>query len=115
MPRVDGGAVSGGVLRVAGVYRSLLEKEREQHARFGKIHAVDSGQGEPAVVFRRPRHLLDALEAGEPVTVPFWRLGGHGSVKVPVPRELRCWPNRFVVSRDDTVRLAPDRCSFLNT
>lgn len=45
---------------------------------------------------------------GEPVTVPFWRLSGHGSVKVPVPRELRCWPNQFVVSPDDTVTLLRD-------
>lgn len=52
------------------VYRRLLDRERDLHKRFGVV-----GQ------HRRPRHLLDALEAGETVTVPFYR----------VPSEFRPW------------------------
>ena len=39
-----------------------------------------------------PRHRLEALETGEPVTVEFWRLGGHNAPKVPIPRELLTRP-----------------------
>ena len=105
MPRVDDGPVAGG-WRVPGVYRALLEWERGSDARHGgdprEILSPPGVVSRP--VFRRSRLLLDALEAGEPVTVPGWRLGGHGAPRVPIPRELRCWPNRFVVSPDDVVR-----------
>ncbi|MCG7583682.1 hypothetical protein [Mycolicibacterium sp. OfavD-34-C] len=42
------------------IYRRLLARERDQQARYGHLH--------------RPRYLLDALEAGEAVTVPIWRV-----------------------------------------
>jgi hypothetical protein len=105
MPRVDGAASGGGGWRLAGVYAALLAKERERQERYGRRRSIPSrGDDEPALaVYRRPRHILDALEAGRAVTVPSWRLGGHG---VPIPRELKSWPNRFVVSPDDTVVVA---------
>ena len=93
--------------RVPGVYQALLAGEREQDARYGgdpREILLPPGVESPGV-FRRPRHLLDRLERGEAVTVPAWRLGGHGAPRVPIPRELRCWPHQFVVAADDTVRL----------
>jgi hypothetical protein len=107
MPRVDG-AAGGGGWRVSGVYAALLAKERERHERYGRRRSIPNpGGDEPALaVYRRPRHMLDALEAGQAVTVPAWRLGGHGAPRVPIPRELKCWPHRFVVSPDDTVVVA---------
>lgn len=45
------------------VYRHLLDRERYFQRRFGVVGTM-----------RRPRHLLDALEAGEVVTVPFWKV-----------------------------------------
>ena len=44
------------------VYRRLLEFERAQDRRFGRVGAMC-----------RPRYLLDALERGETVTVAAWR------------------------------------------
>ncbi|MBX7455490.1 hypothetical protein GR927_46550 [Mycolicibacterium sp. 3033] len=48
------------------IYRRLLDRERDMQRRFGVV-----GQ------MRRPRYLLDALEAGETVTVPIWRVPMH--------------------------------------
>lgn len=45
------------------IYRYLLERQRVMQRRFGVV-----GQ------MRRPRLLLDALEAGEMVAVPAWRV-----------------------------------------
>lgn len=49
--------------RLGLVYWRLLDRERDLRKRFGVV-----GQR------RRPRHLLDALEAGETVAVPYWRV-----------------------------------------
>lgn len=86
-----------GALRVAGLYRALLERERARQERADRLR--DGG-----VPMKRNRRLLDALEAGEPAVVPATRLGGHEIPRVPLSREQRQWPNRFVVSADDTVR-----------
>jgi hypothetical protein len=102
MPRVDGAASGGGGWRVPGVYAALLEREWERCNRPDPLLLFGTLVQDPKV-YRRSRHMLDALEAGQAVTVPSWRLGGHG---VPIPRELKCWPNRFVVSPDDTVVLS---------
>ena len=48
------------------IYRHLLERQRDMQARFGVV-----GQ------MRRPRFLLDALEADETVEVPMWRVPVH--------------------------------------
>ncbi|WP_443189604.1 hypothetical protein [Mycobacterium sp. 4D054] len=45
------------------IYRRLLDRERDQQARYGHLH--------------RPRYLLDALEAGETVTVPWWKVPAY--------------------------------------
>jgi hypothetical protein len=45
------------------VYKYLLDRERYFQRRFGLVGTM-----------RRPRHLLDALEAGSVVTVPFWKV-----------------------------------------
>jgi hypothetical protein len=66
---------------VPGIYADLLRRERE-HAE--RSHTVYDDAGN--VVFARDTHLLDALEAGEAVTVAAWRLG---SERVKVPDDLR--------------------------
>jgi hypothetical protein len=91
------------------LYQALLAKERERHERYGRRLIHNRGGDEPGLaVYRRPCRMLDALEAGQAVTVPAWRLGGHGVPRVPIPRELKCWPHRFVVSPDDTVVSSQD-------
>ena len=45
------------------VYKHLLDRERDMQKRFGVVGTM-----------RRPRYLLDALEAGETVEVEFWRV-----------------------------------------
>lgn len=48
------------------IYRHLLGRQREMQRRFGVVGTV-----------RRPTFLLDALEAGETVTVSSWRVPVH--------------------------------------
>ncbi len=48
------------------IYRRLLDTEHRHQDRYDGV----GGQ-------RRPRYLLDALEAREEVTVPWWRIPGH--------------------------------------
>jgi hypothetical protein len=51
--------------------------------------------------FRRSEHLLDALEAGEPVTLSTSQIGGRS---VPsLPAEWRSSHRWFLVSADDRV------------
>jgi len=45
------------------IYRRLLDRERDADRRYGRLH--------------RPRYLLEALEAGERVEVPLWRVPVH--------------------------------------
>jgi hypothetical protein len=101
MPRVEAG--SGGGLRVSGLYVALLEHERRCQDRADRrsvaLYPADDG-----VVFRRSRHLLDKLEAGEPVVVRGHDLGGWRLPKVPLRAEQKAWPNRYTVTPDDRVR-----------
>jgi hypothetical protein len=57
--------------------------------------------------FARP--ILNRLEAGEPVTVPRWWIGGHS---IPVPRDVPMFRDRtikrWMVSPDDNVIPAED-------
>jgi hypothetical protein len=109
MPRVDAsGGVAGG-LRVPGVYRALLARERWHHQRYGDLGPRRLYRdGEPLPLYRRPRHVLDALEAGEPVTVPWWSLGGHGMPPMPDGWRGDRADSSFVVCADDMVRAAPE-------
>ncbi|OBB90713.1 hypothetical protein A5782_16510 [Mycobacterium sp. 852002-40037_SCH5390672] len=79
--------------------------------------------GQPGVIcehepapphYRRPRHLLEALEAGRPVVVPNTVLHGHSLRHFSVPwkptqvRYVRVWPDDVVtpagIPRGDRVR-----------
>jgi len=63
------------------IYQRLLDFERGQDRKYGHMR---NGM-------RRPRYLLDALEAGETVEVPVWRVpvelrpSGCGSTLVVTP------------------------------
>jgi hypothetical protein len=57
---------------------------------------------------RRPRHLLDTLEAGNPAVVPTGRLGGWGVPKVARTDEQKQWGHSFRVLPDDTVAPAEE-------
>jgi hypothetical protein len=104
MPRVDQAGVAGGGLRVPGLYRALLARERWHHERYGELRARPPLREGELPVYRRPRHLLDALEAGEPVTVPRWRLGGHSMPRMPDVWRSDRRPTAFAVTSDDSVR-----------
>jgi hypothetical protein len=94
--------------RVPGIYADLLQRERERHERYRPVwaDAKDPAGG----VFCRPTFLLDALEAGLPVTVAGWQLCGR---RVSVPAHMRpgsapaAW---WRVTADDVVerRVSPD-------
>jgi hypothetical protein len=111
MPRVDD-AASGAGIHVPGVYRALLENEREHHYRYGEtimhegrelqVTWVDPDD-HSAGCFCRPRTLLDALEAGEPVTVVNWRIGGRGVPSLPPEWRPGRGHRYFLVSADDSV------------
>jgi hypothetical protein len=75
MPRVNNGGRVG--LRVEGIYRQLLEYERRKCDEPDPRRLYTDNPGDPAPVFLRSRHLLRALEAGEAVRLPVWKLGGH--------------------------------------
>ena len=90
-------------MHIPGIYQALLVREREHHERWGE-RKVDVDPDEPSKgFFLRDRHLLDALEAGEPVTLSTSQIGGRG---VPsLPPEWRGSHRWFSVSADD--RVAP--------
>ncbi len=82
MARIRRGSAPGrrGGITVPGIYGRLLERERENAGRPDPrwLHTEAGLRGEPCPdEFRSKSDLLDALEAGEPVEVPSWRLGGH--------------------------------------
>jgi hypothetical protein len=98
MPRVnDGGPADG--LRVPGLYRALLEKERRRCEEPDPRRVLSDAPNDPAPVFRRSRKLLDALEAGKAVVMPRWLVGSGRSV----PPVVLPW-DRSV----DYVRVSPD-------
>jgi hypothetical protein len=109
MPEPEQTATGAGpVLWVPGLYEALLVREQDAHARHsGDPREILYGTlaGDP-VVFRRPTALLRALESGEPVTVPAWRLGGWGLPKVPLSRAQRQWGRWYRVAPDDSVQPA---------
>lgn len=97
-----------GGLKAPGVYARLLEKERERDNRADPRWArTEAGRrGEPCPdEWREKSRLLPALEAGEPVEVPTYRLGGR---TVPDER-LRRMPHEdrsitgWLVHADDVV------------
>lgn len=63
MPRQNPALMSVSRDGMGPVYRRLLDRERFLQKRFGVIGT-----------FRRPRHFLDALEAGETVEAPWWKV-----------------------------------------
>lgn len=96
MPRVCEESGRDAVV-VPGVYSALLERESIRSRR------VSAGSG--GGFFQRPRRLLGALQAGEPVTVP--RSVLHAVLHV----ERLSWPadvRSVVVSADDEVRPCDD-------
>jgi hypothetical protein len=97
-----------GGIRVLGVYARLLEQERKRGNRIDPRWArTEAGRrGEPCPdEWREKSSLLPALEAGEPVELPSWRLGG---LSEPDER-LRRTPHDdrsivgWLVHADDTV------------
>lgn len=106
MPRVSSDDDGFGRVVIPGVYARLREREQLRH----RYPVVFAEPGNPAAgYFRRPTHLLDALTAGEPVTLPrssvvalFWT--GRGSPPVvPWPAEVAPW---LTVTADDVVTVA---------
>jgi hypothetical protein len=111
MPRAEADSSCGG-LRVPALYEALLAREREHHYRYGET-VVHEGRelqvvwadpnNHAAGCFCRPRHMLDALEAGQPVVVRGHDLGGWDIPKVPLSAEQKDWPNWYTVTLDDRI------------
>lgn len=106
MPRTRRGAARARVgVRVPGIYEDLLLRERDSVERSDAAAKDRAKRG--LGVFRRSRHLLDALEAGEPVTASASQLASR---RVHVPEHLR--PGRrtgvrwWRVTSDDAVEQA---------
>jgi hypothetical protein len=104
MPRTRRSAAAGRVgVRVPGLYADLLLRERGSVERSTAAAAGRAGRGVGA--FRRSRHLLDALEAGEPVIVSASKLVSR---RVQIPELMR--PGRchswWCVTPDDVVERA---------
>ena len=100
MPRTRRGAAPARVgVCVKGIYEDLLVRERDS---VGRADAAAAGRAERGMGgFRRSRHLLDALEAGEAVIVSASQLVSR---RVQVPEHLR--PGRSPVAR--WWRVTPD-------
>lgn len=99
MPRFE---ARGGGIQIPGLYRALLEKERQRCAEPDPRRIWSGDPGEPAAVFHRSRRLLDALEAGKPVVMVRWMVGSH----VSVPPVVLPWDRSVksvLVSPDDVV------------
>lgn len=104
MPRVDDGATCRGAgIQVPGVYQALLAFERRQHERFGDLRGACASPGSEPGVYRRSRRVLEALEAGWPVTVARWQLGGHSKPAMPDAWRADRSHQWFVVTPDDLV------------
>jgi hypothetical protein len=89
-------------MRVPGLYEALRERERKRQER-DERRGVVIYPAEDLAVMRRPRHLLDALEAGEPVVVRGHDLGGWSIPAVPLSPEQKQWPNWYSVTPDDRI------------
>jgi hypothetical protein len=113
MPRVETSGGVGGGYRLPGVYKALTEWARESAARPDPRDRLrpDFDPQTPREPdphsFARP--ILARLDAGEPVTVPRWWIGGH---HIPVPRDVPLFRDRTIkhwrVSPDDTITAAED-------
>ena|ERR1700757_629174 len=78
--RAGSGRLPGRGLRLPGLYRRLLEHERQVvRTPDPRWSRTDTGRrGEPCPKpWLRKSSILGALEAGEPVDLPTWRLGGR--------------------------------------
>jgi hypothetical protein len=102
MPRVEADSSCGG-LRVPGLYEALRERERRHHERWGGRRVYADPEDHSQGFFLRDRHLLDALEAGEPAVFSGHNLGGWGIPKVPLSAEQKDWPNYYTVTPDDLI------------
>lgn len=105
MARIRGGSRPARVgVRVPGVYQDLLLRERERVERSDT--AADDRAKRGVGIFRRSRHLLDALEAGQPVTCRRHRslaavsryqsICGRAAVRAPggASRRMTLWGRR---------------------
>jgi hypothetical protein len=105
VPRFSDGGLGGGI-RVPGLYEALLVKERRRCREPDPRNILSDQPGDMSPVFHRSRRLLDALEAGKPVVLPWWMVGSPRSQPpVVLPWDRQEVPS-LLVSPDDVVRPA---------
>lgn len=106
MPRVNADDCGGGGYRLPGVYRTLLDQEQARDGRPDPRYALIEESARPPLEeqVRECSPLLPRLQAGQPVTILAWRLGGH---RIPTPPDVPLFTDRtirwFRVSADDVV------------
>lgn len=86
MPRIDDRGGVGDGVHIPGIYQALLVREREHYERWGGRKVYSDPDDPSKGFFLWDRHLLDALEAGEPVTLSTSQIGGRR-----LPPEWRWW------------------------
>ncbi|ORB68791.1 hypothetical protein BST47_02575 [Mycolicibacterium tusciae] len=88
------------------MYRALLDQERARDGRPDPRYAlIDESHRPPLEEQVRERSpLLLRLQAGQPVIIPAWRLGGHS---IPTPADVPLFTDRTIpwlkVAADDVV------------
>jgi hypothetical protein len=98
-----------------GAYQTLLAKERDvvsrpdpRWRRYNESQPQLQLATAPPERMERSPYLAD-LEAGRPVTVPRWMIGGHS---IPAPKDAPLFRDRairgFTVHPDDTITPAED-------
>jgi hypothetical protein len=95
-----------GGIQVPGIYGRLLQQEQNPRPDPRRKRTADGQTVEPCPEHLLPRsRTLQALEAGEPVDLPGWRLGGHSEPDERIRRLQR--QDRSIVGwlvyADDTV------------
>lgn len=106
MPRVDADDYGGGGYRLPGVYRTLLDQERDRDGRPDPRYALIEESARPPLEaqVRERSPLLPRLLAGLPVIIPAWRLGGR---RMPTPADVPLFADRtvrwFEVAADDVI------------
>jgi hypothetical protein len=113
MPRVEDSGGVGGGYRLPGVYQALTDWARESAAqpdpreRLRPDFDPQAPQEPDPHSFALP--ILNRLEAGRPVTVPRWMIGGHS---IPAPKDVPMLRDRtmtrFTVHPDDTITPVED-------
>jgi hypothetical protein len=113
MPRVENSGGVGGRYRLRGAYQTLTDWLRAAAAEPDPrdIHRPGFDPRQPREPdphsFARP--ILARLDAGEPVTVARWMIGGHS---IPAPKDVPLFADRtitrFTVYPDDTITAAED-------